>query len=167
MSRMKTRIAIITIFTAAIWDIAGEVAGSSIWANQTIPSPPEPVVKSHEQKKTTPAETPIERSPFGMAHDFGKIKFGTKANHAFCIVNTSDVPLRIVSVRASSANHLQGKMSKLELQPSEEGKLEISIDTRYFVGRKTSRVFLILQHGDKRTETFFSVTAESIKDSEP
>jgi hypothetical protein len=131
------------------------------------PAPPEGVTKPDEKKERTSPETPIESSPFAMAHDFGKLKYETKASHAFCIVNSSDVPLRVVSVRASSANHLRANMSKLELQPGEEGKLEISIDTRYFVGRKTTRVFLILQHGDKRTETYFSVTAESIKDLEP
>jgi Protein of unknown function (DUF1573) len=120
-----------------------------------------------QENKANPPETPLESSPFGMAHDFGKVPFGAKVCHVFRIVNSSGGPLRVVSVRASSANHLRANMSKDELQPGEEGKLEISIDTRNFVGRKTTRVYVVLQHGDKRTETFFQVAAESIKNSKP
>jgi hypothetical protein len=83
------------------------------------------------------------------------------------IANTSNIPLRIVSVRASSANHLRVRMSKPELQPKEVGKLEVSVDTRYFVGRKTTRVYIVIQRGDKTSESIFELTAESIKDSQP
>jgi hypothetical protein len=37
----------------------------------------------------------------GLVHDFGKVQRGTQARHAFRIVNTSRVPLRIVSLRCS------------------------------------------------------------------
>ena len=37
--------------------------------------------------------------PDGLMHDFGMLPMGIKAYHAFRIVNTSDVPLRISSVR--------------------------------------------------------------------
>jgi hypothetical protein len=175
MSAMQHGIAIVAMWMAPISEgapISGDAGAKSLWcfcADQTPmhPAQPECVTKSHELKEGMPRETPIERLPFVMVHDFGKLKHGTKASHTFCFENSSGVVLRVVSVRASSANHLRANMSKLELQPGEEGKLEISIDTQNFVGRKTTRVFLILQYGGKRTETFVRVTAESISDSEP
>lgn len=37
--------------------------------------------------------------PDGVAHDFGKVPRGPHARHAFRIVNTSSVPLQVVSLR--------------------------------------------------------------------
>jgi hypothetical protein len=39
--------------------------------------------------------------PGGVVHDFGKVPSGTQAQHTFRVVNTSKVPLRIVSLRGS------------------------------------------------------------------
>jgi len=39
--------------------------------------------------------------PDGTVHDFGKLPRGTQAYHAFRIVNTHNVPLRILSLRRS------------------------------------------------------------------
>ena len=50
---------------------------------------------------TNPAENTDQMFPDGLDHDFGKVRSGIQAKHAFRIVNTSDVPLRIVSVRRS------------------------------------------------------------------
>jgi len=44
------------------------------------------------------AKERAETSPVGLVHDFGKVQRGTQLKHAFRIVNTSDVPLRIISV---------------------------------------------------------------------
>lgn len=37
--------------------------------------------------------------PDGFEHDFGKVPSGVQARHVFRIVNTSKVPLEIVSLR--------------------------------------------------------------------
>jgi hypothetical protein len=37
--------------------------------------------------------------PNGVEHDFGTVRPGTQLRHAFRIVNTSNVPLQIISVR--------------------------------------------------------------------
>ena len=39
--------------------------------------------------------------PDGTEHDFGRVDIGTQCKHAFRIVNTSGVPLRILSIRVS------------------------------------------------------------------
>ena len=50
---------------------------------------------------TNRADNIDEMFPDGLVHDFGKVRSGIQAKHAFRIVNTTDVPLRIVSVRRS------------------------------------------------------------------
>lgn len=37
--------------------------------------------------------------PDGLHHDFGKVRRGKQIRHVFRVVNTSDVPLHIVSLR--------------------------------------------------------------------
>jgi len=44
------------------------------------------------------AKKSAERFPIGFVHDFGKVTRGTQCHHAFRIVNTSDVPLKIISI---------------------------------------------------------------------
>jgi hypothetical protein len=48
-----------------------------------------------------PAENGDRMFPDGVVHNFGKVPRGIQARHAFRIVNTSDVPLRIASMRIS------------------------------------------------------------------
>lgn len=47
------------------------------------------------------AEETDARFPDGLTHDFGKVVRGTECNHVFRIVNTADVPLHILSLRAT------------------------------------------------------------------
>ncbi len=42
---------------------------------------------------------PDKMFPDGREHDFGQVQSGPQARHAFRIVNTSNVPLKIVSLR--------------------------------------------------------------------
>ena len=44
-------------------------------------------------------ETTATMFPDGLLHDFGKVQAGTQARHTFRVVNTSAVPLRVVSLR--------------------------------------------------------------------
>jgi hypothetical protein len=48
-----------------------------------------------------PAENYDRMFPDGVVHNFGKVPRGTQLRHAFRTVNTSDVPLRIASLRIS------------------------------------------------------------------
>ncbi len=165
MSSLKSRIAIMTMLAVVAYSAASGITDLWMCVGQTVPlpMPPAPVPKAQE-KIVDVSQKPTESLPFGLANDFGKIKSGIIASYALGIINNTDAPLRIISVRANSANHLRAKMSKLELQPNEEGKLEISVNTRYFVGRKSTALWLEMQSGDKTMETFIQVTAESIED---
>ena len=55
----------------------------------------------NEYAKKLPGETVTTKFPDGLEHDFGKVQSGTVAKHAFRVVNTSSVPLRIISLRRS------------------------------------------------------------------
>src|SRR5690349_8122583 len=48
------------------------------------------------------------------------------------------------------------------LQPNEEGKVEVYLDTRRFLGKKTRRLFFILEADNKKTtEARFCLTADA------
>ena len=44
-------------------------------------------------------QTSTTMFPDGLEHDFGTVQSGTFAKHAFRIVNTSNLPLRLISLR--------------------------------------------------------------------
>jgi hypothetical protein len=54
-----------------------------------------------EKDAKPPAEDNDKMFPDGTYHDFGAVHSGEQVTHAFRIVNTSDAPLRIISLRAS------------------------------------------------------------------
>jgi hypothetical protein len=55
---------------------------------------------SNEEEKLS-AETNATLFPDGLVHDFGKVQRGRHVRHVFRVVNLSDVPLRVVSLRCS------------------------------------------------------------------
>ena len=79
------------------------------WNTSTLMGQPPTAPKAQsrdtgrEFKDTIQFTETIEEKMFpdGLTHDFGKVQRGTQVYHAFRIVNTSDVPLRILSVRLS------------------------------------------------------------------
>jgi hypothetical protein len=72
-----------------------------------LPTPPvDPNARPAEKKEAPPvAVKPFKAGtkvlPDNLSHDFGIVPYGTRATHTFRFTNTSDVPLRIVSLRAS------------------------------------------------------------------
>ena len=90
--------------------------------------------------------------PDGRDYDFGKVPRGALVKFAFRIVNTSDVTLTIADIKVNGSPQ-RADMIKRVLQPKEEGKLEVSVDARRFVGRKTMGIWLTTEHGEV-TQTF-------------
>ena len=103
-----------------------------------------------------------DRFPDGRAYDFGEVKHGTSLKHTFRIVNTSDDPLNLISVRVS-AGCMTGTVSKRVIQPKEEGKVEITVDSRRFVGSRTIGMLLEVEQGEKIETLRFLITANSVK----
>jgi RNA polymerase sigma-70 factor (ECF subfamily) len=111
-------------------------------------------------------ESPENKFPDGRKHDFGKVQRGALLKHTFRIVNTSDVPLQLTSVRVSSGC-MTGSVDKKVLQPNERGIMEITVDTRRFVGPKIMGLLLETKHRGI-TETFpFSIKADSVEGQQP
>jgi hypothetical protein len=67
------------------------------------PAPPQSSIANTSEKgaEDKQATKPVGWAPFGFVHDFGKVPRGTPCKHSFCIVNLSNVPLRIISLRMS------------------------------------------------------------------
>lgn len=75
-------------------------AGQSASTQPTLPQdkdakPPEKDAGDKDPEKTD------QMFPDGLEHDVGIVMKGTQAYHAFRIINTSDVPVRIISLRTS------------------------------------------------------------------
>ena len=89
--------------------------------------------------------------PDGRNYDFGKVIRGMPVKHALRIVNTSDVTLEVVSVRVQMSP-MSAWVTKAVLRPKEVGTLEITVDTKRFVGRKTMILRLETKQGGSRGE---------------
>jgi hypothetical protein len=77
-------------------------AGASIQAlppRDTDAKQPETEAADKDAKK--PAGKIDMMFPDGLRYDFGKVTRGTQYRHSFRIVNTSNVPLHILSVRSA------------------------------------------------------------------
>jgi hypothetical protein len=101
------------------------------------------------------------RFPDGRSHDFGRVKPDAKLKHTFRIVNTSDAPLGLNSVRVSAAC-AAGKVNKKVLKPGEKANLEVTVDARRFTGAKTMWVFVDMDdHRNDIGTVIFTLTAHS------
>lgn len=130
-------------------------------SGQSAPiEPPPPAKPAEKDARNDDANKPVEKSPLGLVHDFGKVPRGTQLRHTFRIINTSDVPLRILSARTSSGA-LNGRSTKDVLQPGEEGTLEVSLDSRRFSGPKTCVLWLTTANGKVPVTTDFYIKADS------
>ncbi len=161
MTRARLAIAAIAAIMVAL---TFRVVGFSTQPEQ----PPRPPM---EQKPNTPAKELIEPAaepdekmfPDGVSHDFGFTARGVQLYHAFRIVNTTDKPLRILSVRVSMNRTLSVSSNKDVLQPNEEGKIELICYTNMFVGTKYSTVY-VQTEGTKLLEHRFWTAAISRDD---
>jgi hypothetical protein len=73
-------------------------AYSSMRAGQSVPIGPEAAGNKDTKKD---AENADKMFPDGVVHDFGTVLMGKEVMHAFRVVNTSNIPLRIVSLHKS------------------------------------------------------------------
>jgi len=127
----------------------------SMLAGQPVPPPMDPKVQlprvDLDEKKVEFGDNIDEKLfPDGLSHDFGQVQRGTQLRHAFRVVNTTNKPLRISSVRVFMNRALRVRSSKDVLQPNEEGKIELFYDTEQFVGAKTGTVYVQSDNGKFR-----------------
>jgi RNA polymerase sigma factor (sigma-70 family) len=73
--------------------------------------------------------------------DFGECQHGEQLKHKFKMTNIYAVPMEITQVR-SSCGCMTCAVSHKTLTPGESGDLEVSVDTRRFVGAKTMSIYV-------------------------
>jgi hypothetical protein len=78
-----------------------------------------------------------------QGHDFGPVPRGAIVRHPFLLTNRLQEPLTILNVRAS-CGCTSGRASRTQLQPGEQAVVEAQMDTRNFVGRKATVLFVDL-----------------------
>jgi len=122
-----------------------------------------PAAPAQEPQKKENGDAKDNRFPDGQSHDFGKVAYGAYVKHSFRIVNTSDSPIEITSVRRGGGAPMRASMDKTKLNPKEEGKLLVVVETPRFIGKKTLAIFVTMQTGHFEEFRFF-ITCDSDKD---
>jgi beta-lactamase regulating signal transducer with metallopeptidase domain len=87
--------------------------------------------------------------------DFGPVRRGEQLRHTFWVANRLDKPIHIAGVRSSAAYvtpHLvvvleesggaQAKVTETWLRPHQSARIDVSLDTRRFVGYKTASIYV-------------------------
>jgi len=87
--------------------------------------------------------------------DFGPVRRGEQLAHTFWVANRLDKPIHIAGVRSSAAYvtpHLvvmleesggaQAKVTETWLRPHQSARIDVSLDTRGFVGYKTASIYV-------------------------
>jgi hypothetical protein len=101
---IRITVAVLLTFTAL-----GVSAYCAMQPKPPVPPPAQPVdpnARPAEMKEAPPVAVKPSKAgakvlPDDLSHDFGIVPSGTRATHTFRFTNTSDVPLRIVSLRGS------------------------------------------------------------------
>jgi hypothetical protein len=107
------------------------------------------------------ADPPAEKLFDELAHDFGNVAQGTELVHKFKLTNTYKVPLNISDARVSMNHSVLAKATQECLQPGESAYIEVSMNTKYFVGPKTVPVYVRIVGNDKFWEVVLKVSANS------
>ena len=85
----------------------------------------------------------------GQTKNFGSVTRGEVLRHRFVFKNQGRGPLKIHGVHTSCGCVISQVVGDRDLQPGKEGFLEVSFDTRAFVGRVRKTVTVVAHH-DRR-----------------
>jgi hypothetical protein len=162
MQRTKTGIASTVLLLALVcggpWTKRDSLIGAAPSGLSKLPAG---TAEGNKEVKKAPALSPV-----GILHDFGKLPRGTLARHAFRIVNTSDVPLHITKVYRKggcAGGAVSARVSRTQIAPGEEGKVEVTLETARFRGRRTFGVVLETDNGSPMVTVFY-VSADAQDD---
>jgi RNA polymerase sigma factor (sigma-70 family) len=163
MTRLK--MTAMVLLTVGLAGTAAGVAAYRTWAAEPGDGPPAADRAATPEKELLAAREELERvqaalppagteEPGGLfphvEHDFGSVARGAQLRHRFPMKNTGKVPVTIANVRCS-AGCLTASVSKPVLGPGQEGWLDVSMDARRFVGKKTVALWVqVAGKGDVR-----------------
>jgi hypothetical protein len=98
------------------------------------------------------------------AHNFGPVPRGAKVKHDFVMTNRLAEPVTILSLRAS-CGCTSGKASVSLVNPGESAVVEAQMDTRNFVGLKSTILYVTLvTAGGREAEVRLGVTSNILAD---
>jgi Protein of unknown function (DUF1573) len=78
-----------------------------------------------------------------QAHDFGMVARGAKVRHLFILMNQLPESITILNLRAS-CGCTSGKANTSTVAPGQSATVEAEMDTRNFVGQKSTSLFVTL-----------------------
>jgi len=78
-----------------------------------------------------------------LSHDFGPVPRGAKVRHNFVLTNTLNEPVTVLNVRAS-CGCTTGRATATLVQPRQSAAIEAEMDTRNFVGKKATVLYVTL-----------------------
>jgi hypothetical protein len=97
------------------------------------------------------------------SHDFGPVPRGGVVRHPFVLTNRLAVPITILNLRVS-CGCTSGTASASVVAPGQSATVEAQMDTRNFVGRKSTTLFVSLMAGNQETEIGLGVSSLILSD---
>jgi hypothetical protein len=97
-------------------------------------------------------------------HDFGPVPRGAKVRHAFVLTNQFTEPVTVVDVRAS-CGCTTGRATASLVQPGQSAAVEAEMDTRNFVGKKSTVLTVsVVTAGGREGEVRLGVSSTILSD---
>ena len=96
-------------------------------------------------------------------HDFGPVPRGAKVRHPFVLTNRTSNPISILNLRVS-CGCTSGKASVSVVPPGGTGVVEAEMDTRNFVGRKATTLYVTVHNGFGESEVALNVASTILSD---
>jgi hypothetical protein len=97
------------------------------------------------------------------SHDFGPVPRGGVVRHPFVLSNRLNVPITILNLRVS-CGCTSGTASASVVQPGQTAIVEAQMDTRNFVGRKSTTLFVSMMAGNQESEIGLGVSSMILSD---
>jgi hypothetical protein len=95
--------------------------------------------------------------------DFGSVPRGGVVRHPFVLTNRLNVPISILNLRVS-CGCTSGTASVNVVNPGQTAIIEAQMDTRNFVGRKSTTLFVSVLAGNQETEIGLGVSSMILSD---
>ena len=95
--------------------------------------------------------------------DFGPVPRGGIVRHPFVLANRLNVPISITNLRVS-CGCTSGTASASVVQPGQSAVIEAQMDTRNFVGRKSTTLFVSVMAGNQQSEIGLGVSSLILSD---
>ena len=97
------------------------------------------------------------------SHDFGPVPRGGVVRHPFVLTNKLNVPVTILNLRVS-CGCTSGTASASVVPPGKTAIVEAQMDTRNFVGRKSTTLFVSVMAGNAESEIGLGVSSLILSD---